>query len=292
MSVPTVYATSARFDSAHPLSDDELMKCAPSIFANTAHESRSMRFQPIPTIAILNALRGEGFFPVAAQQSTSRDENKRAYTKHVVRLRRFGNTELYKVGDSIFEMLLKNANDGTSLYELFAGIFKIACMNSLVIRTHTIDTIKIRHLGKENIAHQVIEGTYKVLETSEKVLDAPRSWSQIQLQPEEKLLLAKAAHTVRFSEVDEISSPIKPHQLLIHNRREDEGNDLWTTFNVIQEHCLKGGDQGYRQTGSSRTGVRRITTRPIKNIDHNLRLNQALWMIAESFATNKQKIAA
>lgn len=288
MAIKSVYAKSARFDTARPLTDEELLNTAPSIFACAAHESRSTKFQAIPTISVINALRKEGFFPVAARQSNSRDENKRPFTKHVVRLRRFDNIEKYEVGDTILEILLKNANDGTSLYELLAAMFKTLCMNSLVVQTAEIDTVKVRHMGKEDIPQQVIEGTYRVLGESIKCLDAPRKWSQLMMNPEEKLLLARAAHMVRFNEEDELTAPIKPYQLLAPRRLADGGNDLWTTFNVVQEHCLRGGDRGYRPTNrATRTGVRHITTRPIKNIDQDIKLNKALWMIGEAFAAQK-----
>ena len=290
MSIQSIYATSARFDTAHPLSDEELIKYAPSIFATNAHESRSTKFQVIPTITVLNALRREGFFPVAARQSNSRNISKMNYTKHSIRLRRFDNAEKYNVGDCICELLLQNANDGTSKYELDAAMERIACMNSLVVKTATIDTVKIRHMGTEDILNQVIEGSYRVMSESIKCLDAPKEWSQLPMNSEEKQLLAKAAHLVRFNGEDEETTPIKSAQLLIPKRLEDQGNDLWTTWNIAQEHCLKGGDQGYRYTNlATRTGQRRITTRPIRNINQDTSLNKALWMIGEAFAT---KLAA
>jgi hypothetical protein len=84
----TVYTHTARFDTARALTEDELRKAAPSIFATAAHESRSDRFQPIPTIEILRGLMAEGFMPVGAKQSGCRDEGKKEFTKHLIRLRR------------------------------------------------------------------------------------------------------------------------------------------------------------------------------------------------------------
>ncbi|RAJ98305.1 hypothetical protein [Aliidiomarina maris] len=39
--------------SDHPLSDDQIRTVAPSIFAETPHESRSQRYSYIPTAAVL-----------------------------------------------------------------------------------------------------------------------------------------------------------------------------------------------------------------------------------------------
>ena len=45
------------------LSDEQLRAAVPSIFATDAHESRSARFAPVPTITVLDGLRAEGFEP-------------------------------------------------------------------------------------------------------------------------------------------------------------------------------------------------------------------------------------
>ena len=62
----TVYTNTARFDHARALTEDEMRRIAPSIFATSAHESRSERFQPIPTIEVLRGLGKEGFVPVVS----------------------------------------------------------------------------------------------------------------------------------------------------------------------------------------------------------------------------------
>ena len=61
--------------SEHPLSDDQIRAVAPSIFADAPHGSRSQRYSYIPTAAVLQELRGEGFEPVrfACVRSAQRD---------------------------------------------------------------------------------------------------------------------------------------------------------------------------------------------------------------------------
>jgi len=53
------------------LSDEQLRAAVPSIFATDAHESRSARFAPVPTITVLDGLRAEGFEPFSAVQRRS-----------------------------------------------------------------------------------------------------------------------------------------------------------------------------------------------------------------------------
>jgi Domain of unknown function (DUF932) len=142
-----VYAQSARFDTARALTEDELRRLAPSVFATEAHSSRSDQFSPIPTIEVVRGLAKEGFHVVGAKQAVARMDDRREFTKHLLRLRRLDDDAKFSVGDTVCEMLLKNANDGTSAYDLLAGLFRIRCLNSLVTQTGTIDSIKVRHSG-------------------------------------------------------------------------------------------------------------------------------------------------
>ncbi|MDH7793916.1 hypothetical protein QBD00_004853 [Ochrobactrum sp. AN78] len=180
---------------------------------------------------------------------------------------------------------MKNANDGTSAYELMAGMFRIRCMNSLVAQTGTIDAIKVRHSG--DVADKVIEGTYRVLEEAERTLSAPQDWSKINLNHDEKDAFAQAAHIVRFADHNgNTNTPIKPEQLLVPRRSDDRDNDLWTVFNTVQENVIKGGLRGVSRDEFGRP--RRTRSRPVYGIDQDIRLNKALWIIGEKIAALKK----
>lgn len=280
----TVYTHTARFDAGRAMTEGELRRAAPSIFAMTAHESRSERFQPIPTIEVLRGLMAEGFMPVGAKQSSSRVEGKANFTKHLIRLRRIDEDKVYKVGDTVCEILLKNANDGTSAYDLMAGLFRVRCLNSLVAQCGTIDSVKVRHSG--DVGSKVIEGTYQVLKQAERTLAATQDWGTVMLNRDEKAILADAAHLIRFGDSEgEIATPIKPEQLLIPRRHDDRSDDLWTTWNVAQENVIKGGLRGVGRDDLGRP--RRVTTRAVTGIDQDIKLNKALWLLGERMAQLK-----
>ncbi len=57
-------------------------------------------------------------------------------------------------------------------------------------------------------------------------------------------------------------------------------------LNVIQENFCKSGLRGTIVNAAGRR--RRVTTRPIKSIDCNIKLNQALWHLTERMAELKQ----
>ena len=280
----TVYTETARFDTGRAMTETEMRKVAPSIFATSAHESRSERFKPIPTIEVLRGLMTEGFVPVGAKQSASRTEGKADFTKHLIRLRRVDDGKVYRVGDTVCEILLKNANDGTSAYELLAGLFRIRCMNSLVTQTGTIDAIKVRHSG--DVGAKVIEGTYRVLNEAERTLTAPQDWATHKLNRDEKQVLAEAVHVLRFGDADgETTTPIKPEQFLMPRRHDDRADDLWTVWNVAQENAIRGGLRGVGRDDLGRT--RRVRSRAVNGIDQDIKLNKALWILGEKMAALK-----
>lgn len=272
----------ARFDEAQrALTEDELRQIAPSIFSTTAHPSRSDKFAPIATIDVLREMAKEGFGVVGAQQSLSRRENGSLYAKHMLRIRQFDGVQK-KVDDCVFEAYLKNANDGTGAYEMLSGIHRIRCLNSCVAMAFQMETHKIRHAGLKTVAAKVIDATYRVVADADRALEAPDKWSRIQLGQDEQMAFAKSAHIVRFGDEP---TPIVPEQLLDVRREGDQGADLWTVFNRVQENSLRGGLHATRVLEDGRR--RRMQSRPIKAIDSTVHVNRALWTLAEEMAALK-----
>ena len=76
-----------------------------------------------------------------------------------------------------------------------------------------------------------------------------------------------------------------PEQMLDRHRNEDKANDLWTTFNVIQENVIKGGARGMSDNW------KRTTMREVKAIDKNVNINKALWGMAQFLADHKKEAA-
>jgi hypothetical protein len=266
------------------LSLDQVRNFAPSAFAPAPHESRSDRYAYIPTSEVINGLVREGFVPFKASQSLSRIDGKQAFTKHMLRFRHRDAHAVNALG-SIPEVILINSHDGSSAYKLFAGVFRFVCSNGLIVADSTVGSISIQHKG--NVVDRVIEGSIEIINDSKKSLATIEAWSQVQLNQEEQLALATAAHSVRFADAEgEITTPIQPSQLLTVHRQEDNANDLWVTFNRIQEGVTRGGLRARGPRVNGRRG-RAVTTRTITGIDQDLKLNRALWSLAEKMAELK-----
>lgn len=260
------------FRSDSPLSNDQIARYAPSVLAAEAHESRGERYAFIPTIEVLEGLRAEGFQPFEVRQTKCRDEGKRDFTKHLIRLR---HADHISTQSEVPEIVLLNSHDGTSSYQLLAGLFRFVCSNGLIAGDICND-IRVRHSGR--VVDDVIEGSYRVLDNIRLVQDRVEQYRAIDLAPEEQHAFAQSAALLRW---DEDKVPVDADRILSVRRWEDRKTDLWTTFNRAQENLLNGGLRGRGTTG------KRTTTRAVGGVNENVKLNKALWTLADSLARFK-----
>lgn len=276
-----MFATSSRiryagkgatgFRADRPLTDAEIAHYAPSVMAAEAHESRSARYGYCSTKDVLDGLRSNGFQPYQVVQTRCRDEGKRDFTKHLLRLRH----ESAVAGSEVPEIIMINSHDGTSSYQLMSGVFRMVCQNGLIAGDIGND-IRVRHNG--SVVDNVIDGCTRILDDIQLTMDHVAEFKGINLNREEQHAFATAALQLKY---DEGQSPIQAQGLLQVRRMADTGNDLWTTFNRAQEALIRGGVRGRSANG------RRISTREVTGVNENVRLNKALWSLAESMAALK-----
>ncbi len=261
---PRVYFNNRRRDNS-PLTDDEMRIMAPSIFAETPHESRSDRYSCIPTISVLDELRKEGFEPFMATQTKARDDDKIGHAKHLVRLRHRSQAASGEWG----EIVLLNSHDGSSSYQMHAGWFRQVCANGMVCGK-LVDEVRVPHKGR--VADAVVEGAHMVLDGFNLIREHKEGMVSHSMTRYEQEAFAKTALAIKY---DGEVSPIEPAQLLRPRRADDLRPDLWHTFQVVQENMIKGGLRGRTEKGAA------TRTRAVKSIDTDIRLNRELWILAE-----------
>jgi hypothetical protein len=211
--------------SDRPLTNDQIAEVAPSILAQSAHESRSARYSYIPTIDVLDALRKEGFQPFMACQTRVRNEGMRDYTKHMLRLRHADQI----TGREANEVILLNSHNGASSYQMIAGMFRWACENGIVC-VNVQNDIRVPHKG--DVIGEVIEGAFTVLKSFEETAQQREGMATTVLDEGEQVAFARAALALRYDENK--PAPVTEQQLLAPRRIEDRAPDLWTTFNRVQ----------------------------------------------------------
>lgn len=260
-----------------PLSDDQIRAVAPSIFSEDKHESRSSRYTYIPTSTVLTKLRSEGFQPFMVCQTRVRDAEKREHTKHMIRLRHANEVTAREAN----EIILLNSHDGSSSYQMLAGMFRFVCKNGLVCGNVQND-IRVPHKG--DIVTDVVQGAYDVLEGFDLIREVKEEMQGVQLDAAEQEVFARSALQLKYdSDADgNLKAPVSERQLLRPNRVDDGAGDLWTTFNRVQENMIRGGLVGRSATGA------RVRTRPVQGIDSSIKLNRALWVLAEEMRALKK----
>lgn len=268
------YASSSSqstFRSSSPLSNAQIAHHAPSVVAGSAHHSRGERYSFIPTVQVIDGLRAEGFQPYEVRQTRVRKLDKREHTKHMVRLR---HADAIDATGEVPEIILLNSHDGSSSYQIMAGVFRFVCSNGL-IAGDMVENIRVRHSG--NVVDDVIEGATRVLHDTKDVVARIGEYKGIELSPAEGVAFATAALQVRWGD----EAPVKAIDVLQPHRYEDCKTDLWTTFNRVQENLIKGGVSGRSATG------RRTSTRAVGGVSENVKLNKALWTLADTMAALK-----
>jgi hypothetical protein len=199
----------------------------------------------------------------------------------MLRLRHAKDMERFlQVGEDIPEIVLINSHDGSSSYQLMAGLFRLVCANGMVVGNCSHD-VRIKHSG--NAVGEVIEGAYSIIENFGDMARDVDGMKLISLQPQEQKAFGKAALELKYptTEDGKETSPITVEAVLEPRRYEDNKSDLWTTFSRIQENMIRGGVQGRASTG------RRLTTRAVSGINQNVSLNRALWTLAKEMEALK-----
>jgi hypothetical protein len=263
----TFSSNSTSIRSKIPLENAQIARVAPSIFAQEPHESRSERFSFISTISVLDECRREGFQPFFACQSKSRIPGKSEFTKHMIRLRHASDISAAEAR----EIVLINGHDGTASFKLLAGMFRFVCQNGL-ITADLQNEIRIHHKG--DVKGQVIDAAYTVLDSFEAIEESTKEMKALTLSRPEQEVFAEAALSLKYDTSDG-NAPILPTQLLSRRRYEDADSSIWGTYNTVQENTIRGGLPG--RTASNR----KTRTREVQGIDQNVKLNSALWILAE-----------
>ena len=267
--------TQAFYDGGRFLTNEDLSVAANSIFAATPNPHyTSKRFQHIPTSHMINVLKDANWHPVSVQQARIRKPEKDGYQRHMLRFR---NPDLMKkvaVNEVIPELVMTNAHDGTSAYKIYAGLFRVLCLNGLIVSDAVFTAMTIKHFGFDD--KDVLDATYRVIESTPLAINAVKEMKTIDLSQFKRIEFAEKAAALRFPNVE---MPVNPADLLQARRAEDVGTDLWRTYNVIQENIMSGGIL----TNIENKNKLRLRTRALKNIRDVVRINRDLWETASHY---------
>ena len=265
------------------LSPDDLRRCAPSIFAEHAQPGVSARYTFVSTQQVVALLGAEGWEPVKASEQRVRLEDRIGFQMHEIRFARRVDLEAgaFQVGNTRPEMILQNAHDGSRAYRIDAGLYRLVCRNGLTVADTDFAHVSIRHMDVS--ADAFAKAAQSVAENTPRALEAVAKWQGVQLPQTARVEFARRAASLRWDADQPVMKLLSPEKLLTPVRYGDAATDLWTTFNVVQEHLIRGGDRYMGYTAGM--GIRRNRTRPVGGLSEGQKLNKALWSLASEFAT-------
>ena len=260
-----------------PLSNDELLKFAPSIFSENPIEGVSDKYAFVPTYKLLDIFRDLGFYPINAGESKVRDEANEGYQKHIIQFRSLENLLRPNAKDEYEDIVLTNSHNRTSSFIVDLAVFRIVCSNMLVVPSKSFVHTSIVHVGftEDKVKNAIAEVTSYMPKIKEEVA----KFKSIYLTSAEEQMLANAAIDIRF---DTNTHYIEAKELLKVNYEEDKTSTLWSAYNRIQEAMIRGGVKMKNLV----TG-KNFTSKAINGIDATIKFNKELFDVVQNVALLK-----
>lgn len=253
------------------MSMEDIKKSAPTVFQTNHKSHLSENYVHIPTNKVVEDMIQLGWKPCQAVEVKARAKKNIGYQRHMVK---FFNPDIViegKNGDNVYpQILLTNSHDGLSSFKFQIGLFRLVCSNGLVVMDTSYGDFKLRHMGYtfSDLQTKISEAVEAFPGLVEKINEL----QQVELSDWQVKKFAKGAALVRFG--DNVKVDID--ELLKVDRIEDSGNNLWAVFNRVQEKLING-DCSYTM------GAKVRKARAIKNFNMDLKINEALWTLAEEY---------
>lgn len=243
----------------------ELIKSvAPSVFATSASNKLSDKYVFVPTDQVIEYFDREGW-EISDVSQTGRGI-------HATHQLKFRHGQLPAVGDTLVEAIVRNSHNGMSTFSVSAGLHRLVCSNGLVVPTSVAEKFNVRHSGFElDDVKRLMDGFSKKLPI---IQGSVGRMMERELTIDEQIQYVQRASKIRWVE-GSIPSDNQLVDILTPNRVEDNKNDLWTTFNVVQEKFVRGGFDYRTKTG------RKSKLRNLKSILTVNNINTKLWELAE-----------
>ena len=256
------------------LTKDQIKEQAPLVFADApTNPDVSDKYLFVNTETIIDDLDKLGWFPVNAAQRKSTKKKGTIFSKHMVS---FQNPDIMinsADGDDAYpRILLTNSHDGMQAFKFSVGIYRLVCSNGLVVADEEFSDFKIKHKGYSfaelrSVVRQAVEDLPNRVQVMNDMKNRVLTVEEKRQLALDAMLVRAGVDTVKYDEetIDEILEP---------QRSEDKGDDLWRTFNVIQEKITQGNFH------AALTGAKVRKVRKIKSFEKDMKVNKQLFKLA------------
>ena len=231
-------------------------------FANTLDVSNIRNIQRIktkefyiPTLDVIEKLQDEGWRISGVNEQRGKS---RKITNNYVQMQHpdFAIKNNRGKDEALASLTITNSCNGAQPMKLDLGVYRQVCSNGAIAFEQAADSEIIKHIQiNYNNLDQFISNISRKTST---VVNEFEKLKHTNLSVADMRRLANEAAKLKYNNLDDIDID----DLLSINRIEDEGNDLWTVFNRIQENL----------------------THDVSNLNEDIRLNKQLFSLANQYA--------
>ena len=261
-------------DVFHPVRD---IKQVATIMAERPYQEVSNRFSFIPTIKPIEVLADFGWHPVAIAEQRVRLADKRGFQRHAVKFQNPAYTHDLQLHETRPELVMINDHSGLTAFQFLLGLWEKVCINGLIVQRDSIAEQRVLHRGYT--ADKVANAIATMIPAIPQLLADVDRMRDIKLLPGEANAFAKAAIELRW---DGEKYAVNPQAVAYPLRREQKEDSLWNVYNTVQEKILRGGV--YIQNLETKNVQK---ARSVNGLTENLRLNKALFTLADEMAKLK-----
>lgn len=268
---------------------EAVRELAPAAFSGNKANHLTDNYEVITTSSAIPILADHGFFPVGASSRKGRTEERKGLNAHIIKFAR--ETDINSDHDH-GQIILMNSNDGSASLRLYAGFWRFACANGLVCGEGFSN--RYRHtkaVGKsfEGLVNQAAEqlpaleshiGSMRgKLMSKANMLDFAYNAAKLRWEafPEDDQPEGQKIENGAYFNKDMLPAMIKPR------RNGDGANNMWLTFNRMQETLLRGGVDIYSVSDKTQGQPVLRRARPVTGAVQSVQINRNLWDLADTY---------
>lgn len=264
------------------LSNDDIRRVCPmALHTMPTNPDVSDKYVHANTMTVVEDLAKLGWFPVQAKQCRNKKNSSGIRSFHMIALQNpdVKITKISDNGETIVDtyprIILTNSHDGFNSFKFMVGLFRLVCSNGLVVCNNQMVDMSIRHINYN--FEELRRIVASAIEQVPNIVNTMNDMRNIMLTDEQKTALATEVVKIRKGVEDDENYVVDAEvveDILTPVRNEDNGNDLWTIFNICQEKMIKGGFGLQSKTNKLRK------QKGITSIKNDIEFNRKLWLSA------------
>ena len=216
-------------------------------------------------------MQDHGWTPRQAMYQRSRTKDP-LYATHCVRFRK----DLPSVGEEFPEIAIFNSHNGKAAAQIIAAYFRVICSNGMVVMTEKFDSFRIQHRGYKANTSYIDYAIDVTTRNTERVQDTVHLWKELEMPYLMRRDYYKKAMDIRFPDHNDFENIVFD----IPQRAQDEGSDMWSTFNRAQEYLEQGGYPVTHGVDKAPRAARELTS-----VTKLQEVNEKLWSMTEEFVS-------